>query len=360
MADWTSRSEITGDVVFFRYASLDVEKNVGTVFIWDLDQTYLDTAINSLSGLLQTVLEKAFTKRNIPATNTLLQNLAEERKIHGANNQVFFPCYFITASPPQMEERIAEKFKFDEIFPLGCFYKDNLRNLRPGRFWRLRKQVGYKLQSLLQLRTRLSPEVRQICFGDDSESDAIIYNLYSDICSRRLSASEIRQVLTKLNVTGDQVDTILMLQSQIVEQDPIEKIYINLATDTDPEYYLRFGRRTLPTYNTFQIALDLYQDGRLKLPAVSAIAEDMIYNYNFTPEELLKGMDDLVRRRVLGERAYMNLRSQFTAQGMMDEQFLLSMQPLKEQKVVDGAVYELEGRFEPWVPERIDYLNDYR
>ncbi len=359
MADWTSRSEITGDVVFFRYASLDLEKNVETVFIWDLDQTYLDTAINSLSGLLQTVLEKAFTKKNIPATNTLLQSLAEERKIQAAN-QMFFPCYFITASPPQMEERIAEKFKFDEIFPLGCFYKDNLKNLRPGRFWRLRKQVGYKLQSLLQLRTRLSPDVRQICFGDDSESDAIIYNLYSDICARRLSTSEIRQVLTKFNVTGDQVDTILMLQSQIVEQDPIEKIYINLATDTDPEYYLRFGRRTLPTYNTFQIALDLYQDGRLKLPAVSTIAQDMIYNYNYTPEELLKGMDDLIRRRVLGERAFLNLRSQFMAQGMMDEHFLLSMQPLKEQKVVDNAVYELEGLFEPWVPERIDYLNDYR
>ncbi len=359
MADWRKQSETHGDVVFFRYASLDVEKNLDLVFIWDLDKTYLDTAIDSLSGLLQTILEKAFTKRNIPATNTLLQSLAEERKIRH-QNQVYFPCYFISASPPQMEERITEKFRFDEIFPLGCFYKDNLRNLRPGRFWRLRKQVGYKLQALLQLRTRLSDTVKQICFGDDSESDATIYNLYSDICARRLSANEIRQVLAKLNVSGDQVDAILILQSQIKEQDPIEKIYINLATDTDPEYYLRFGRRTLPTYNTFQVALDLYQDGRLTFAALLVIAQDMIFNYNFTPEELMKALDDLIRRRVISEKTFLNLRSQFTAQGLMDPHFTLSMQPLKESKVENGVVYALEGMHEPWIPERIDYLNNYR
>lgn len=224
---------------------------------------------------------------------------------------MYFPVYFITASPPQLEERISEKFSLDQIRPFGCFYKDNLANLRPGRFWRLTKQVGYKLQALMQLRTRLSENVRQICWGDDSETDAIIYNLYSDICSRRMSSSEIRSTLEKFNVTGEQVNTILELQSQIPVQDPVEKIYINLATDTDPDYYLKFGRRTLATTNTFQIAMDLFQDHRLNMESVHLIAQDMIQNYGFTQEELMKGFDEIIRRGVLGEQAYLVLRDSF-------------------------------------------------
>lgn len=61
---------------------------------------------------------------------------------------------------------------------------------------------------------------------------------------------------------GNQVDTILRLREDIPEQDPVEKIYINLAADTDADYYLKFGRRILPTYNTFQLALDLHQISR--------------------------------------------------------------------------------------------------
>ena len=55
-----------------------------------------------------------------------------------------------------------------------------------------------------------------------------------------------------------------------------KKIYINLAEDTDPEYYLKFGRRTLPVYNTFQTALDLFQDMRIGVESVLQVARDLI------------------------------------------------------------------------------------
>lgn len=358
MADWQSRAEIRGDVVFFRTSTPDLEKSSPEVFIWDLDKTYLDTSIDSLAGLMQAVVERAFSKRNIPGTDTLLRALAQDRaqKFGTAT----FPIYFITASPPQMEERITEKFNFDKIYPLGCFYKDNLRNLRPGRWSRLRRQVGYKLQALLQLRLRLGDEVRQVCFGDDSESDAVIYNLYSDICSRRISAGEIRSILGRLFVTGEQVDLILDLQAKIPQQDPVHRIYINLATDTDPEYYFKFGRRTLATYNTLQLAVDLFQDQRLSLEGIYAVAEDMIQNYGFTPDELLKSVDELIRRRVLGLTAWEKLRPFLTEKGILYSGFEPSMAPLKEKETQDGRVYGLEGVFEPWVPERIDYIRDDR
>src|SRR5690606_10119160 len=141
---------------------------------------------------------------------------------------------------------------------------------------------GFKIQALLELRTYLREDVRQVLWGDDSESDAVIYSLYSDICARRVKDDDLIRTLRGLHVTGAQLNTILDLQSKIPEQDPVEKIYINLASDTDTEYYSKFGRRILPTYNSFQTAMDLFQDRRLTPPQVLKVAQDMISNFQFT------------------------------------------------------------------------------
>jgi len=358
MADWRSRSTLNDDVCFFRYAPESLERSAQEVYVWDLDKTYLDTSIESVTQLLVTVMERAFAKKNVPGTRNLISALGlAYEKLHG---QMRFPIYFITASPPQMEERISEKFAFDEIQPYGCFYKDNLRNLSPGRFWRLRRQIGYKVQALLQLRLRLSEKVRQICWGDDSESDAIIYNLYSDICARRIGAQDLRGILKVLGVPSEQIDTIMLLQSRVPENDPLEKVYINLAIDTDPDYYLKFGRRTLPTYNTFQVALDLFQDSRLDLEGLLVVAKDMVENYGFTPDELVRSFDELVRRHILGVTAAEKVMVFLKEKRLFYRDFVTTTQPLKETRVETGRVYELEGHFEPWIPSRIDYLHDYR
>lgn len=349
MADWRIHSQIQGDVVFFKYAPEGLEKNADEVFLWDLDKTYLDTKIDSLSGLLQTVMERAFQKKNIPGTRILLQNLGESWEQRTGNKQL--PIYFITASPPQMEARILEKLKLDKIKPYGAFYKDNLRNLHPKRFWRLTKQVGYKLQALLQLRTRLREDIQQVLWGDDSESDAIIYNLYSDICARRISANELRHVLKNFFVLGEQTDAILTLQSKIPENDPVERIYINLAVDTDPDYYLKFGRRTLATYNTFQTALDLYQNKRLSFDSVVRVAEDMVVNYSFTKDQLMKSYDDLIRRHVLLLSTVQDLTPLLIEKTILTKSFKPSIEPIESFT---------ESSLEPWVCDRIDYVNEYR
>lgn len=356
--DWRQRSQVTDDVVFFKYVPEGVEKNVDEVFVWDLDKTYLDTSIDSLRGLLITILERAWNKRNIPGTKSLLQVLA--RRFNEKAGAERFPIYFITASPPQIEDRIREKFVFDEIRPFGCFYKDNLRNIHPRRLWRLTKQVGYKLQALLQLRIHLKEDVRQTFWGDDSESDAIIYNLYSDICSRRKKPAELKTLLKNYSVTGEQMDRIFRLQAQIPENDPVEKIYINLAVDTDPDYYLKFGRRTLPTENTFQVAIDLFQDRRLNTDDVIRVGFDMIQNYNYTPEQLALSFDDLVRRHILGETAVSELLPVLMEKRILSADYKPSLQVAKEASIVDGRIRQLEGQFEPWIQESIDYLHDYR
>jgi hypothetical protein len=358
MASWHDRSITFGDVVFFRYQREDIEKTFDEVFVWDLDKTYLDTNWGSVRDLWRTAIEKAFQKRNVPGTNSMVRALSESWIEF--NSKAVFPIYFITASPPQMEEKIREKLELDNIKPVGSFYKDNLRNLRPGRFRRLTQQIGFKLQALMQLRLRLNPNVRQVFWGDDSEADAIIYSLYSDICARRHSEKQLQAILMGLHVGGEQLDVILDLQDQTEVSDPVEKIYINLATDTDPEYYIKFGRRLLPTHNSFQVALDLYQDGRLDVTQVVRVGRDLSTNYGFTLDELDRSLDDLVRRQVLSAPAFASVSEPLKLAGIISSGFKPSIEPLPIAEMKGRRVFRLEGAHEPWIPESIDYLNESR
>lgn len=359
MSDWRERAEITADVVLFRYVTDPVEQETQEVFVWDLDKTYLDTTFETLRGLIRTVREKAFQKRNVPGTATLVRALRDDwqEKHRGRKD---FPIYFITASPPQLERKIHDKLAFDGIYPFGLFCKDNLQNIAPKRWWRLTQQIGYKLQALLQLRLHLSPNVRQILWGDDSEADAVIYSLYSDLCSRRLGDKEAAQILRHFKVMGNQVDTILRLREDIPEQDPVEKIYINLAADTDADYYLKFGRRILPTYNTFQLTLDLHQDHRLGAAQVVKVAKDLVQNFNFGVEELENGFDELVRRPVLADKTVASILPVLKENRLLRADYEPTQAPKPIVSSVGARVFELDGVTEPWVQEHIDYMRDDR
>lgn len=348
MADWRKRARISGDVVFFEYVTSRLEKNSDSIFVWDIDKTYLDTHFETLKGLIRTAFEKAFQKKNIPGTSALVRALTTS--VEGASKP--FPIYFISASPPQMERKIRAKLDIDGISPYGAFYKDNLRNLKPKYFKRLTQQVGYKLHALLELRTRLKDDVSQTLFGDDSESDALVYSLYSDICSRKLDSRTLERVLDQYHVTRSQLESIFELQSRIPQNDPVHKIYINLASDTDPDYYEKFGRRTFPTFNTFQMALDLFQDGILLEAQLLRVVQDMVNNYGFTSDEIAKSLEDLiVRRRVTQEttkKAVEILKSQ--------RLFASYYQPAGSPP----ETVEEVRKFKSWIPDDIDYFNDFR
>ncbi len=347
MADWRRISQITGDVVFFEYTDATQAKQAPRVFVWDLDKTYLDTNIGSLRGLLRTIREKAFQKKNIPGTATLVRALSESLQKGDK-----LPLYFITASPPQLETKIKAKLSIDGISPYGAFFKDNLKNLNINRFRRLTQQIGFKLQALLQLRMRLGEDVKQILWGDDSESDALIYSLYSDICAGRMDDDELSRVLESLSVLPHQIRTILNLKDDIPRNDPVERIYINLATDTDPDYYVKFGRRMLPTYNTFQIALDLLQDNKMKETSLLSIAQVLIASYFYSKEEIFGAIEDLIQRQVLKRETVDIVMSMLMEHGIVLPHFKFTQKSLK--------ILEAGEPTAEWIPAKIDYLNDYR
>ncbi len=324
MADWRKIAKIDGDVVFFDYVRGDFSKNAPLVFTWDVDKTYLDTNITTLSGLWKTIREKAFQKKNIPGTATLLRALRDSY----SQNSETLPLYFITASPPQMEKKIRAKLLIDEIHPYGAFYKDNLRNLKPSRFRFLTRQIGFKLQALLQLRKMLRDDVQQILWGDDTESDALVYSLYSDICAKKMTPMEILKLLENLNVQDNQIQNILSLTEGIPQHDPVKRVYINLAEDTDPDYYIKFGRRMLPTYNTFQVVIDL------------------------SKEEIFWSIEDMVQRGAIKKETLEKIIKLLNENGILLEHFRFAQ---KTKMILEKPMEDAE-----WIPNHIDYLNDYR
>ncbi len=355
MSQWRDRAKFFEDVVYFQYVPESQALDAPLVYVWDLDKTYLETHFESIKGLIRTALEKAFQKRNVPGTNTLVRALiSSQGKTHKS-----FPIVFISASPPQMEAKIHQKLILDNIRPYGCFFKDNLKNLRPNRLKRLTNHMGYKIQALLELRVRLRPDVRQILWGDDSESDAVIYSLYSDICGRRLPQTELIRVLKGLNVEGQQIKNILALQERIPSNDPVKKIYINLAVDTDPEYYLKFGRRMVATYDTFQASLDLFQDELLDATQVVRIAQDMLTNYAFSLDELAKTLEDLTVRRILGLETLEKIVPELKKHQLIPASFQMD-NILSGRRGPFTRDLSLQANDVEWVPPHIDYLIDHR
>jgi hypothetical protein len=358
MAEWRKRAKIQDDVVYFQNVPEAEAQNYHEVFVWDVDKTYLDTKFESLRGLWRVATEKADKKRNVPGAAELVRCLASHAKSDLGLQR--FPIYFITASPPQLEQRIVQKLAIDAVEPFGIFCKDNLENLRPRRLWRITKHVGYKLQALMQLRSALRPDVRMILFGDDGESDSIIYSLFSDICSRRRDSSDLRGLLAHFSVLDSQMDQIFRLQESIPSFDPVEKIYINLAEDTDAEYYLKFGFRVVPTVNAFQAALDLFQDQRLAAKHVPQVARRLINYYGFTAEEIERTFDDFVRRGRLAEETCAALESLLKEQGLLLSDYRPSLPPRKITERAGSTVRQFEGGFEPWIVDRIEYTKEYR
>jgi phosphatidate phosphatase APP1 len=154
------------------------------VFRWDLDKTYLRTDFDSFRDLVKSAFEKAIDKQAVPGAPALLRAL---KQAGGARHRV---C-IISGSPEQMRTVLTAKLELDGVEFDEFILKDNLRNLIRGRFRALRAQVPYKLPALLASRVALvgdgADQADETLFGDDAESDALIYSLYADLTAGRLA-----------------------------------------------------------------------------------------------------------------------------------------------------------------------------
>ena len=277
----------------------------GDVFIWDLDKTYLKTEFESLGDLIRTAIEKATQKATYPGATKLLQSL----RTHG--NGTTRPIYFVSASPPQMRERIMEKFAIDQVETDGIYFKDNLQNLRPGRLHRLREQMGYKLLALIDLRARLPEGAVETFFGDDMETDVAIFALYSQLLERWLKGLPLIEFLKKQGVFHDEAVLIAWRLRKIPKRPPVHRIYLQVHRKVDPRYYRRFGKRVVATTSYFQTALALHHEGRISWEAAMQVAQAML-EQGRTQDFLTSELEALTLRRRVPD----DFRQRFAAQSL--------------------------------------------
>ncbi len=269
----------------------------GYVVISDIDKTYLATQIDSLGGLLKAAFEAPERKANVPGFSILLRALRRG----GGDEALRNPLFFVSASPPQMEQKILAKMSLDGVETDGIIFKNQLRNVRKGNFKKLREQVGYKLSALLSLWEELPASSRLLLFGDDSESDAVVYSLFRQVVSGRVQGRTLAELLMHLGVFRDDALRLGWASRHVRHaSEPVEAVFINLETGSQPLYYSRFGSRLYATENSLQAALALYEKGFIRIQAVRSIARDLILHYDFNPRSLLRSLEEASRRGLFG------------------------------------------------------------
>lgn len=259
------------------------------VYRWDLDRTYLDTAIDSMRGLLRSAFEDAANKRALPGATALLRGIVEAQP----QSQV---C-ILSGSPLQMRAVLEEKLTLDGIRFDKLILKDNLGNLRRGRLRALRGQVGYKLPVLLLERLGVAPGVGETLFGDDSEADALIYVAYAEVLAGRLAPDALTQVLERSGAYSDHIETALRACVDLPRADVVDRVFIRLDRMTPPDRFVPLGSRVVPIYHWMQASLVLWDIGHIGPPQVARLLDEVFTNDS--PQTAGGLVQDAARRGLL-------------------------------------------------------------
>jgi hypothetical protein len=303
------------------------------IFRWDLDKTYLKTEFDSLRQLMRVPFEKAQDKVAVPGVVPLIKGLRQAAAQAGREVRV----YFMSASPPQIAKAIRQKLALDGIEYDCIVFKNQLQHLVRGRFRNLREQVGFKLTELLKSRPDMPVGAREVLFGDDWESDPIIYSLYADVLAGRITSGDLGDVLRTIGVDPRLIAEAQERAAVAQREEAVEKIYINLERRTPPTTFRCFGPRLVPTFNYFQTAVCLFEDGYLTLPAILRVAEAMVRDAGYTPGSLANSLADIARRGHLQPTTTIAVREYLRGHALM---------PSSGRRSIRGALWQ---RLKPWL-----------
>ncbi|MBX3026721.1 hypothetical protein KF840_17585 [bacterium] len=262
------------------------------IFRWDLDKTYLLSEFESLREMMRIPFERAEDKVAAPGVAALIRGLRTTALGRGRAVRV----YFLSASPPQIGRAIRRKLELDGILHDGIVFKDQLQRLFRGKFRHLREQVGYKLTELLKARQAEPPAAREYLFGDDWESDPLIYSLYADVVAGRVAPATLSELLQAARVDRPLIEEAVHLAAALPHADAVARIYINLERPTPPATLRVYGPRLVPSFNYFQTAACLFAEEALSAAGVGDVARELIEESGFTPIRLANSLDDVVRR----------------------------------------------------------------
>jgi hypothetical protein len=269
------------------------------VYCWDLDRTYLDTDIHSVRGMVRAALETASEKRNIPGSATLLRALLQFDPSARAT--------ILSGSPEQMRSVLSEKLTLDGIAFDTMVLKDNLRNIRKGRFRAVRGQLGYKLPQLLAMRCARPVQAQETLFGDDSEADALVYALYRELIAGRMPELEMVRLLQAGGAYDDQIELARRSLSAVPPADAVRAIYIHADRRRPIAHYDLLGGEVIVVSSWLQAALRLWLDGRLGVHGVETVAQRCTDAGALGHPRLVALFQDAVRRSIVPAEALLGL-----------------------------------------------------
>ena len=280
---------------------------------WDLDKTYLQSEFETLREMMRIPFQKGEDKVAAPGVAALIRGMRETALSRGRSIRV----YFVSASPPQIGRAIRRKLELDGIVYDGIVFKNQLHRLMRGKFRHLREQVGYKLTELLAARRDEPPAAREYLFGDDWESDPLIYSLYADVVARRVDAADLGAVLRAVRVDPPLIERACKLAAELEPLEAVARIFINLERPTPPAKLRAYGARLVPTFNYLQTAACLYADDVLSAAGVMQVARSLVEDSSYTPERLTNSLSDITRRGHLPAAAAAALRGALRAAALL-------------------------------------------
>jgi len=261
------------------------------LFCWDLDRTYLDTDIHSVRGMIRSAIEPASAKRAIPGAAALLRGLTSRAEdAHVA---------ILSGSPTQMRDVIEEKLALDGIRFDQLVLKDNLGNLRRGRFRALRGQLGYKLPQLLRMYAELGQLDRAVLFGDDSEVDALVYMTFGEIAAGRLEPATITRLLELGGAYPDQIHDTLRHIHANPPADILHRAFIHVDQGVPMNTFRLLGPKIVAVFSWFQAALLLARDGLISHRSLRRTLDACEHLDHISPEGAASLVQDLVRRGLI-------------------------------------------------------------
>ncbi len=260
------------------------------VYRWDLDKTYLQTEFSTVRGLLRAAVEGAHLKQAIPGVRALLRGLSQSHETR---------VVVVSGSPTWIRARLEKMFQLHGIRCDRLVLKDFGAALKRGRFAAIKSQVPYKLLAHLETRLWLQGRgeaVGEICFGDDAELDALIYCLYSDVCSGRIGGPRLARILQTCGAYDDEIASVLGRLPLLGRDDPVRRIFIHLEGNSPPARFGAYRGRVLATFNALQIAVNLGDAGLCEDAVVLAVAESLVKEARADAQDLAGTLEDAVRR----------------------------------------------------------------
>jgi hypothetical protein len=178
--------------------------------VCDIDKTYLETEFESLVKMAKIPFEGARDKVTVRGASDVLRAFRWGADASVAEGTAAYPqhLHFVSSSPPQLRRVLEQKLALDGLDWTSDTFKDQVYNLRKGRFDQLKQQAAYKSAAILRLLQACAPGSEVAFVGDNAESDPYIYLGLKLLAEGFLDASSYRRYLKCSGIEDRLADTV--------------------------------------------------------------------------------------------------------------------------------------------------------